>query len=76
MTVNVFPFNVHLAFKVCMVIESLADGAVRLGMTRDMAHQLAVQTVLGTAMLVRDSGIHPAQLRVGFSIRNICSRLV
>ncbi|KAH9285120.1 Pyrroline-5-carboxylate reductase 3 [Echinococcus granulosus] len=48
---------------VCLVIESLADGAVRLGMTRDMAHRLAVQTVLGTAMLARDSGLHPAQLR-------------
>ncbi|VDK44905.1 unnamed protein product [Taenia asiatica] len=48
---------------VCLVIESLADGAVRLGLTRDMAHRLAVQTVLGTAVLARDSGTHPAQLR-------------
>uniref|UniRef100_A0A5K3ER82 Pyrroline-5-carboxylate reductase 3 n=1 Tax=Mesocestoides corti TaxID=53468 RepID=A0A5K3ER82_MESCO len=48
---------------ICMVIESLADGAVRLGLTRDMAHRLAVQTVLGTAKLVRDSGVHPAKLR-------------
>lgn len=46
------------------MIESLADGAVRLGLTRDMAHRLAVQTVLGTAVLARDSRIHPAQLRV------------
>ncbi|KAM3185468.1 hypothetical protein ACTXT7_006275 [Hymenolepis weldensis] len=48
---------------VCMVIESLADGAVRMGMTRDMAHRLAVQTVLGTAMLIRDNNLHPAVLR-------------
>nr|CDS28903.1 Mariner Mos1 transposase [Hymenolepis microstoma] len=48
---------------VCMVIESLADGAVRMGITRDMAHRLAVQTVLGTAMLVRDKNVHPAVLR-------------
>lgn len=47
-----------------MVIESLADGAVRMGMTRDMAHRLAVQTVLGTAMLIRDNNLHPAVLRV------------
>ncbi|KAL5108457.1 Pyrroline-5-carboxylate reductase 3 [Taenia crassiceps] len=48
---------------ICLVIESLTDGAVRLGLTRDMAHRLAVQTVLGTAVLARESGIHPAQLR-------------
>lgn len=47
-----------------MVIESLVDGAVRLGMTREMAHRLAVQTVLGTAMLIRDNNLHPAVLRV------------
>ncbi len=47
-----------------MMLEALADGGVRLGLTRDMAHRLAVQTVLGTAALVRDSGVHPAQLRV------------
>ncbi len=47
-----------------MVIEALADGGVRLGLPRDMAQRLAVQTVLGTAVLARDSGVHPAQLRV------------
>ncbi|VDO12869.1 unnamed protein product [Rodentolepis nana] len=48
---------------VCMMIEGLADGAVRMGMSRDMAHRLAVQTVLGTAMLIRDNNVHPAVLR-------------
>lgn len=53
-------------FQVCMVVESMADGAVRMGMTRDMANRLAVQTVLGTAKLIRDKDIHPAVLRVGY----------
>ncbi len=47
-----------------MVIEALADGGVRLGLPRDMAQRLAIQTVLGTAVLAQDSGVHPAQLRV------------
>lgn len=48
---------------VFVMIEALADGAVRMGIPRDMAYRLASQTVLGSGQLVRDSKVHPGQLK-------------
>lgn len=45
------------------MIEALADGAVKMGMPRDMAYRLASQTVLGSSQLVKESGRHPGQLK-------------
>ncbi len=45
------------------VIEALADAGVNVGLTREVAHQLATQTVLGAATMVRDTGEHPAVLK-------------
>jgi len=45
------------------VIEALTDGGVREGLRRDVAHALAVQTVVGAALMVRETGEHPAILR-------------
>ncbi|MEN9869556.1 MAG: pyrroline-5-carboxylate reductase [Cyanobacteriota bacterium] len=48
---------------VALVIEALADGGVASGLPRAIALQLATQTVLGTATLVKDTGIHPGVLK-------------
>jgi pyrroline-5-carboxylate reductase len=48
---------------VAVVIEALADGGVRMGLPRDLALMLATQTVLGSAKLLLETGLHPAQLK-------------
>jgi pyrroline-5-carboxylate reductase len=48
---------------VYLMIEALVDGGVKAGLPRDMAHQLASQTVLGAAKMVIETGLHPAQLK-------------
>ena len=46
-----------------MVIEALTDGGVKMGLSRQIALKLATQTVLGSAKLVQETGIHPAVLK-------------
>ncbi len=48
---------------VYLMIEALADGGVKEGLTRDTARLLAAQTVLGAAQMVLSSDEHPAQLK-------------
>lgn len=48
---------------VFLFIEALIDAGVYLGLARDVSRQLALQTVLGSAQLVKDSGKHPAELK-------------
>jgi pyrroline-5-carboxylate reductase len=48
---------------VSVAIEALADGGVRVGLSRETAVRLAAQTVLGTARMVLELQKHPAQVK-------------
>lgn len=45
------------------VVEAMIDGGVLLGLPRDIASELAVQTMFGSAKLLRETGEHPTRLR-------------
>ena len=48
---------------VCVVIEAMSDGGVRMGLPRAVATALAVQTVRGAAEMLTVGGEHPAALK-------------
>ncbi len=48
---------------VYVVIESLAEGGVKVGLPRAIATQLAAQACLGAAKMVLETGEHPALLK-------------
>ena len=48
---------------VAIFIEALADGGVKVGLPRTLAHHLAVHTVLGAARLCLEAELHPGRLK-------------
>jgi len=48
---------------VYMMIESLAEGGVKLGLPRDLSTLLSAQTLLGASAMVLETGEHPAKLK-------------
>ncbi len=46
-----------------LMMEAYADAAVKYGIARDTAYQLVSQMVLGSAMLQRETGLHPGVLK-------------
>lgn len=48
---------------VAMFIEAMADGGVREGLPRATAYKLAAQTVMGTAKMYLESGMHPGMMK-------------
>ncbi len=46
-----------------IILESLAEAGVKVGLPRDVATLLAAQTTFGAAKMVLDTGYHPALLK-------------
>ena len=46
-----------------MIIEALSDAGVKMGLSRSVANELTIQTVLGSALLVRETGTSPGELK-------------
>lgn len=53
---------------VYIFIEALADSAVKYGIPREMAYEMAAQTVMGSAKMVLETKQHPGVLK-----DNVCS---
>jgi pyrroline-5-carboxylate reductase len=44
-------------------LEALSDGGVHAGLSRELSTKVAVQTVLGAAKMVEETGKHPGELK-------------
>ncbi|HEY8341264.1 MAG TPA: pyrroline-5-carboxylate reductase [Egibacteraceae bacterium] len=46
-----------------LLAEAMIDAGILLGLSRDVATELIVQTMVGSAKMLRDTGRHPVELR-------------
>jgi pyrroline-5-carboxylate reductase len=46
-----------------LLAEAMIEGCILLGLSRDVATDLIVQTMLGSAKMLRDTKLHPVELR-------------
>ena len=46
-----------------LLAEAMIEGGILLGLSREISTQLVVQTMLGSAKILRDGGMHPVELR-------------
>ncbi len=46
-----------------LLAEAMIEAGLLLGLSRDVSTKLVVQTMFGSALLLRDEGIHPVELR-------------
>jgi pyrroline-5-carboxylate reductase len=46
-----------------LLAEAMIEAGILLGLSREISTQLVVQTMFGTAKLLRDEGLHPVELR-------------
>jgi pyrroline-5-carboxylate reductase len=46
-----------------LLAEAMIEACILLGLSRDVASQLIIQTMLGSAKMLRDTGTHPVELR-------------
>ncbi len=46
-----------------VILEAMIDGAVQIGMRRELATEMVYQTAIGSALYAQQSGLHPAVLR-------------
>ncbi|MGI9017587.1 MAG: pyrroline-5-carboxylate reductase [Euzebya sp.] len=46
-----------------LLAEAMIDAGILLGLPRDVSTELIVQTMMGSAMMLRDTGRHPVELR-------------
>jgi pyrroline-5-carboxylate reductase len=48
---------------VFLLIEALIEAGVYTGLPRRIARELVLQTVIGAARMVKETGMHPAELK-------------
>jgi pyrroline-5-carboxylate reductase len=46
-----------------LLAEAMIEACILLGLSRDVATELIIQTMLGSARMLRDTGTHPVELR-------------